>query len=356
MSRGVRAIIDLSALVHNFNRVKSLVGSRKIMAMVKCNGYGHGLLPCANALSKADALGVASLNNAIILREYFQQDIVVMSGITKADEIAVCADQNILPVIHHQSQLSLLETLKKKPLTIWLKVDTGMHRLGFLPQELPHVLSTLENIKPHVRIRGLMTHLADADNQDSHFTQQQIDRFNKMCAGFDGAKSLVNSAGILKYPNAYADWVRPGIMLYGASPMSNQNGKMHGLKPVMTLQSKLIAIKEVAKGESIGYGCTWQCPETMLIGVVAIGYGDGYPRHATNGTPVLLNGKRIPLVGRVSMDMITVDLRTESQAKIGDVVTLWGDGLPIEEVAASAGTISYELFCQLTSRVEFDYV
>lgn len=356
MSRGVRAIIDLSALVHNFNRVKSLVGSSKIMAMVKSNAYGHGLLPCANAIANAgaDALGAASLETAIILREHFQQEIVVMSGITQADELLLCSQQNLFPVIHHASQLSLLPTLKK-PLTIWLKVDTGMHRLGFLPQELPEVLSTLAKLKS-VHIRGLMTHFAEADHTDLSFTQQQMNCFQQVSKNFKGPKSLANSAAILKYPDTYADWVRPGIMLYGASPMSNQKGLDFGLKPVMTLQSKLIAIKEVAKGECIGYGCTWQCPQKTLIGVAAIGYGDGYPRHAPNGTPVLLKGKRVPLVGRVSMDMITLDISSEPQAKIGDVVTLWGKGLPVEEVATKAQTISYELFCQLTSRVAFDYI
>lgn len=355
MSRGTQAYIDLLALKYNFHRVRQIVGHQKILVMVKANGYGHGLLRVVNALKEeADAFGVACIEEALSLREAgITNTVVLMSGFLDQFELRALIENQIDAVVHQNLQIDILEKHLTQPVSVWLKVDTGMHRLGFMPSEVKAVhqrLMALSNVKKPIPI---MTHLADADNINREFTYLQLRHFADITQNLVSPKSIANSAAILAYPESYADWVRPGIMLYGVSPFSNRTGLQEELKPVMTLISKLIAIKHLKKGDYVGYGCTWRCPEDMPTGVIAIGYGDGYPRHAQNGTPVLLNGKICPLVGRVSMDMITVDLRPQPNAQIGDKVTLWGNGLPIEKVAACANTIGYELLCDVTKRVKF---
>ena len=355
MSRGAIATIWVDALKHNYSRIQQLIDDRSILAMVKSNGYGHGLTRVARALSRADAFGVAAVDEAIILREAgIGQPIVVMAGFYDNEEIALFSHYQLSAVVHHPEQLTALEKQKlSTPLNIWLKIDTGMHRLGFPPDQVSTAYRRLQACTAVAKPIGLMTHLADADNVGREFTQMQIERFNQVCKNLIGVKSIVNSAGILSHREALAHWVRPGIMLYGVSPLPGRTGKEEGLLPVMTLTAKVIAIKNLRQGDKIGYGCQWSCPEDMPVGIVGIGYGDGYPRHAVNGTPTLVNKKRCLLVGRVSMDMIAIDLRPCPHASVGDRVVLWGEDLPVETIAACAGTIPYELLCRVTPRVEF---
>jgi alanine racemase len=240
------------------------------------------------------------------------------------------------------------------PFHIWLKINTGMHRLGIDPEQLPNVYQRLLATESVMKPLGLMTHFAEADSVDSEATAQQINMFNQVTANHIGPRSLANSAAILAWPDSHGDWVRPGLMLYGASPFSNHIGLDHDLRPVMTLWSRLIAITHVKKGGKVGYGGTWVAPEDMLVGVVGVGYGDGYPQFAKNGTPVLVNNVECPLVGRVSMDMLTVDLRNLPHAAIGDPVILWGENLPVERVARFSNTSAYEILTRMTPRPKIE--
>jgi alanine racemase len=242
------------------------------------------------------------------------------------------------------------------PIRVWVKVDTGMHRLGVPPWDVQPVMERLARARTVARLVGLMTHLANADDPSDPLTQRQCEGLRTLAVGGDRPLSIGNSAGILTCPASRTHWVRPGIMLYGASPVTGCPANELDLKPVMTLTSRLIAVKRLRRGDAVGYGGTWVCPEDMPVGVVGIGYGDGYPRHAPSGTPVLLRGHRVPLVGRVSMDMISVDLRGLPEAQVGDPATLWGEGLPVDEIAQRAGTIAYELLCRITGRVRLDHV
>jgi len=360
MSRIARAVINLAALKHNLAIVKQAAPVQKIMAVVKADAYGHGIARVAKALSEElsenDAFAVASIDEAIMLRSVgITHAIVALEGFNASADLPLLQQHNITSVVHHLSQVILLETNPEhaKNLKLWLKIDTGMHRLGFIPDDVKKMYQRLlsAGVDPEI---GLMTHLANADDQSDDKTVQQVEIFNQIVSGNPADTSLSNSAGMLGWPIAHGHWVRPGIMLYGVNPFIKSEDD-YKLKPVMTLFASLISVNQVLKGESIGYGGTWTCPEDMLVGVVSIGYGDGYPRHAKTGTPVLVNGKRVRLIGRVSMDMIMVDLREQPQAKVGDEVILWGDGLPVEEIAASADTIGYELLCGVTKRVLFEY-
>ena len=347
------ATIDLQALKYNFSRVKEIAPQSSILTMIKSNGYGHGLVWVAKTLM--NALGVACIDEALILRENgIVMPIVVMHGFSDKKELNEFIQHNLVAVIHHSYQVNLLEKSKiSLPLQVWLKVDTGMHRLGFSLKKVSSVYSRLSACLSVHKPIGLMTHLSDADNKDRSFTEWQINQFMEITKNKDVPKSVVNSAGLLAYPAAFFDCVRPGIMLYGVSPFSWETGIKRNLKSVMTLSAKIIAIKNCRSGDMVGYGCTWLSSENTLIGIVGIGYGDGYPRHVPSGTPTLLDGKICPLIGRVSMDMITIDLRSKPDAKIGDEVILWGNGLPVEQIAEQAGTIGYELLCQITQRVQF---
>ena len=354
MTRAV-ATINLTALKHNFSLVKKAAPSQFICSMIKSNGYGHGLLRVAKILSKADAFGVSCIEEAMILREAgIQTPIVVMSGFGNERELLKFVRYHLTAVIHQADQVRLLEIHHlASPLFIWLKIDSGMRRLGFSTGEIPSIYERLQKSISVQKPIGLMTHLADADNIDRAFTESQINQFLTITKKMEGPKSIVNSAGLFSYPNALVDWVRPGILLYGISPFSSESGIERNLRPVMTLSSIIVAIKQCRKDDAVGYGCAWRCPETMPIGIVEIGYGDGYPRHAPNGTPTLLNEKVCPLIGRVSMDMIAIDLRSRPDSRIGDKVILWGNGLPVERIAEKAGTIGYELLCGITQRVHF---
>jgi alanine racemase len=243
-----------------------------------------------------------------------------------------------------------------KPFNVWLKINTGMHRLGVSTTQLGDIYARLMAAKSVRKPIGLMTHFAEADLIDSEATSRQFGLFNQAVMPFTGPRSLANSAAIIGWPSTLGDWVRPGLMLYGASPFAGKTGRDHDLLPVMTLWSRLIAITPVKSGSKIGYGGTWQAPQDMMVGVVGAGYGDGYPQFAENGTPVLVNGVECPLVGRVSMDMLTVDLRRLPSAKIGDPVVLWGDGLPVERVAQCSHTSAYEALTRMTPRPKIEVI
>jgi alanine racemase len=362
MSRAARAVIDLDALRHNLQRARAVNPEGKQFPVIKADAYGHGLLPVAQALNDADGFAVASVDEALLLREAgINQPILLLEGFFQADELAEIQQYQLDIVVHHDAQLHALEELGKQPgisspISVWLKVDTGMHRLGFALHEVEDVWQRLTTCSAVAQSPRLMTHLACADDFHNASTQQQIDSFNKLLPNVQTERSIANSAGILGWMPSHADIDRPGIMLYGVSPFLNETGADRRLRPVMSLRSELIAVKQYQQGDAVGYGGDWVCPESMPVGVVAMGYGDGYPRHAPAGTPVLVNGVEMPLIGRVSMDMICVDLRGQINAKVGDEVVLWGEGLPAEAVAQAAGTIAYDLFCGVTARVPRQYV
>lgn len=356
MSRPTYMRIDLNALKYNLQRVKSIAENRSVIAMVKANAYGHGIARVAHALSAADALGVASLEEGLLLRDAgITQPIVLIEGLFYPDEIAEAAKHHFTLVVHHEPHVEMLEKAQvSEPFTVWLKVNTGMHRLGVDPAQFASLYQRL-NASPSVKKPiGIMTHFAEADAVNSESTSAQLALFNQITADFPSPRSLANSAAILAWPASHGDWVRPGLMLYGASPFPEKTGLDVGLQPVMTLWSRLIAINHVKKGGRVGYGGTWTAPEDMLVGVVGVGYGDGYPQFAQNGTPVLVNGVECALVGRVSMDMLTVDLRNQPHAKIGDPVVLWGEGLPVERVARASATSAYEILTRMTPRPKIE--
>ncbi|MCP3671426.1 MAG: alanine racemase [Gammaproteobacteria bacterium] len=355
MGLGPQAFIDLSALEHNLQRVRQAAPQSQMMVMLKANAYGHGMLTVANTLQDADAVAVARVGEGLTLRQAgVTIPIVILEGCFDSQELVQAAENNLQLVIHEPGQINILQqqTLTN-PIQCWLKVDTGMHRLGFPVADALNAFRALSECSGVADGVRLMTHLSNADEPDDPETDHQIRLMRPLVEQIGAPGSIANSGAILNWPESHLDWVRPGIMLYGASPFNGRSGVDDGLRPVMTLQSSLIAISNFSKGDGVGYAKSWICPENMPVGVVAIGYGDGYPRHAPSGTPVLLNGELVPLIGRVSMDMITVDLRSQPDAATGDRVTLWGRGLPAETIAQYAGTISYELFCGVTSRVEF---
>lgn len=360
LPRATQARIDRSALLHNLQRVRTLAPGRRVLAMVKADAYGHGLTEVAKALTgQADGLGVACIPEALALRATgLTGRIVVMQGFKDRDELAAARARSIDVVIHDPEQLACLESAGYAggtALTVWVKIDTGMHRIGFLPEEVPEVCARLrrsQGVHPELHF---LSHFACADDPASTLTDRQITRFKQATQDVPGPRSLSNSAGILTLPEAHFDWVRPGIMLYGGSPFAHLTAASFGLRPVMTLEAPLIAIHRRSAGDTIGYGSTYRCPQETRIGIVAIGYGDGYPRHAPNGTPAALGGQTVPVVGRVSMDMLAIDLQ-ERAARVGDLVTLWGEHPPADEVAAQAQTISYELFCAAGSKAQRLYV
>ncbi len=351
-----RATIDRAALAHNLQRVRDHAPGRTVYAAVKADGYGHGSAVVAHALADADGFAVSSIEEALQLRwAGITRPIALLSQMLDVDVCDAIAAHALELVVFHEAQLDVLARYIGPAIKIWIKLDSGMHRLGFdcgRVDEIEQRLSLLGGVD----IEGWLTHLACADDPADPLTGRQLDAFLAATDGRPGRRSIANSAGVLAWPSAHADVVRPGIMLYGSSPMVDRSAADLALKPVMHLTAPLIARQTIAAGEPIGYGASWHTPETMDVGVIGIGYGDGYPRHAPVGTPVLLGGVRVPLVGRVSMDMITVDLRNAPDALVGDRATLWGGGLDADEIASAAGTIAYELFCRLTPRVQFDTV
>ncbi|WP_220461170.1 alanine racemase [Colwellia sp. MB3u-4] len=346
------AIIDLDALSDNYQLIQSLSPKAKILAVLKANSYGHGLELIAKALPNADAFGVARIDEALALRAAgIVKPIVLLEGFFAKEDIDILAASNLQTIVHNEQQLAaILDAKLDAPLKVWLKIDTGMHRLGINPEQLAHFYQALSQSKNVQQPIVLMSHLGCADDKNNLATAKQISLFDQLSADLPLEKSLANSAGVLLWPESHYQWIRPGLLLYGVSPLA-ADSYIDGIAPVMTLQSSLISVREIAAGSAVGYGGAWVSESKTIIGVVAIGYGDGYPRHAPNGTPVLINGRRVPLIGRVTMDMITVDLGAQSQDSVGDIATLWGKGLAVEEVAEFATTIPYELLCNITRRV-----
>ncbi len=358
MTRPSTATIDTRAFVANYRLAKSLAPGTRALAVIKANGYGHGAVTLGRALAaEADAFGVASSEEALELRESgIDNPILLLEGPFEPDEIEDAVRHRLMLVVHAQQQVDwLLAAKPARPLAVWLKVDTGMHRLGFGPREFAAVHARL-SASPNVAKIILMSHFARADETDSHATENQIQQFREASRGIDAPVSLANSAATLAWPQAHGDWIRPGIMLYGSSPFEAEVPAAEGLSPVMCLQSQLIAIHQLGKGDSIGYGARYTCDGPTRVGVVAMGYADGYPRHAPDGTPVAVNGQRTRLIGRVSMDMLTVDLTDQPTAAVGDPVQLWGDQVSANEVARLSGTISYELFAGINRRVHLHYL
>jgi len=360
MTRPIQASIDLDALRHNFSVARRFAGSASVWAVLKANAYGHGLLRVAQALTdSADGFALIEIEGAIALRKAgLRQPILLLEGLYSADELPLAVDYSLTPVIHSLRQTDMLVRADPRDgvrLPVYLKLNTGMNRLGLNTSEFEHAVNALGACSL-VGAITLMTHFSDADcGPDGRGVAEQMKRFEAMRADLAYPVSMANSAALLRYPETLGgdqDWLRAGIMLYGSSPFPELKSAAElTLKPVMTLSSELIAVRDLAPGDRIGYGGTFVADGPMQVGVVACGYADGYPRQAPTGTPVLVEGRRTRTLGRVSMDKICVDLRGISDASVGSPVVLWGRNLPADEVAAVAGTISYELFCAITARV-----
>jgi len=352
-------VVNRRALRHNLQRLRELAPASKLVAVVKANAYGHGLLETARTLPDADAFGVARLEEALTLRAGgITQPILLLEGFFSADDLPMLSAHKLHTAVHNTEQLEALENaVLSEPVTVWMKLDTGMHRLGVRPEEASAFYQRLcacKNVRQPVNI---VSHFARADEPECGATEQQLDIFNTFTEGKPGLRSIAASGGILLWPQAHFDWVRPGIILYGVSPLDQKPwGADFGFQPVMSLTSTLIAVRPHRAGEPVGYGGTWTSKRDTRLGVVAMGYGDGYPRAAPSGTPVLINGREVPIVGRVAMDMICVDLGPEAQERTGDPVVMWGDGLPVERIAEITKVSAYELITRLTSRVAMQYV
>lgn len=352
MTRPIRATLDLSALRGNLAVARQHAGEARLWAVIKANAYGHGLMRAAEALDDlADGYALLDLDDAVALREAgYRQPILLLEGFFEADELPLLAEYGLTPVVHALEQIEMLTgAALPARLPVYLKINTGMNRLGLSLDSFHAALTALETL-PSVASVTLMTHFADADLERG--IGWQMARFVESAQGCRHPVSLANSAALLRFPEVRRGWARPGIMLYGSSPFpQDETAGQLGLRPVMTLSSELIAVHDLQKGDRVGYGGVFSAEEPMRIGIVACGYADGYPRHAPTGTPILVEGRRTRTVGRVSMDMIMVDLTGIPAAGIGSPVVLWGEGLPVDDVAAAAGTVSYELLCALAQRV-----
>ena len=355
MPRPIEARIDLAALRHNYLVAKQRIADQpaKAWAVVKADAYGHGLLRTARAIADVvDGFALLDLEAAVALRDAgFRQPILLLEGFFDAADIPVCAEYGLIPSVHRIEQLQMIRAASlPQPLPIYLKLNTGMNRLGFTLPQLPAVLRELA-LSPAIGVLTLMAHFAEADG--GRGVAWQLDTFNAMRALWPAGTpvSLANSAAILRHPQTVHDWARPGIMLYGGSPFADESAASFDLKPVMTLSSRILGVQQIAVGERVGYGGTFVAQRSTRLGIVACGYADGYPRHAPSGTPILVDGRRSALLGRVSMDMLACDLTDLPEAGVDSEVVLWGEGLPADEVAAAAGTISYEMFCALARRV-----
>ena len=354
MPRPIRASFKLSAFRHNLGVARRHAPRSRIWAVVKANAYGHGLVRAAQALAAADGYALLDLDEAVRLREAgIAKPILLLEGIFEPADVAIVDRYELMLGVHDFEQILMLERARlSSPTAVWLKLNTGLNRLGFAGPKVRAAYSRLQACAKVATI-SLMTHFADADGPAG--VAAQLARFVEWTAGLQGEVTLANSAAVLRYPEAHGDWVRPGIMLYGCSPFADLSAEALGLQPVMTLTSEIIAVQELKPGDRVGYGGTFEAPRPMRIGVVACGYADGYPRHAPGfhdrSTPVVVAGKRTATVGRVSMDMLCADLSAIPEARVGSPVTLWGQGLSADVVAASAGTVSYELLCALATRV-----
>jgi len=358
----VSATISAAALRHNLAVIRQRAPASKVMAVVKANAYGHGVSAVANALSDADSFAVARIEEGLTLRQAgISQPIVLLEGVFDQDQLAEAAHANFELVVHTHEQIELLRRApglapRQGKFIVWLKLDTGMNRLGFKPSEFLQARAALESMS-HVRqpVR-LITHMANADTPEHPGTVEQLKIFDAVTQGLAGERSVANSASLFAFSETQRDWVRPGLALYGVSPFGDSIGSDHSLQPVMTLASRVIALKTLEPGEHVGYGSIWTARRRTRLAIAAVGYGDGYPRNVLSSTPVLVKGKRVPLIGRVSMDMIGIDVTDLDAADTspthpGDPVVLWGEGLPVEKVASCAGTIPYELLCGISQRV-----
>jgi len=350
MPRPIKAIVDLSALRSNLALAKRAAPGARTLAVVKANAYGHGLLRAARAFEGADGFAILEIENAVRLRDAgCRQPIVLLEGAFDSHDLRVAAEYQLACAVHDRDQVRLLQDLPADArLDVFVKLNTGMNRLGIAPRALEGVLAALRT-EQRVRCVTLMTHFACAD--DERGVAEQWERFEEATRRFGLPCTVANSAATLRYPQTHQAWVRPGIMLYGGSPFADVSAAALGLKPSMTLVSEIIAVQELAPGDAVGYGASFVAQRPMRIGIVACGYADGYPRHAPSGTPILVAGERTTTVGRVSMDMMCADITAMPQVDRGSPVTLWGGGLSADEVAAAAGTLSYELFCALAARV-----
>jgi alanine racemase len=360
--RLIRALVDTAALRHNLGTIRAYAPGAKVMAVVKANAYGHGLVATALALADADSFAVARLEEGMALRAAgVRAPIVLLEGVFSAEQLAEAAHHGFELVVHDPLQLKLLEAHRgAERFVVWIKIDTGMNRLGFRPEAFPEALARLRALAvPALELR-LMTHLARADEREQWMTREQVAAFDHAiaAAGLTGANRLAtsigNSAGILGWPSAHGDWVRPGLAMYGVSPFARESAAQHGLRPAMTLETTVLTVRNVKRGETVGYAGAWRAERDSTIAILAAGYGDGLPRHLANGTPVLIAGTRYELVGRVSMDMIAVDVTAAPKVSTGNKAIIWGESLPVEEVAEHAGTIPYELLCGVSQRVPIE--
>jgi alanine racemase len=352
----IRAVVDATALRHNLRQVRKAAPASRVMAVIKANAYGHGLVPAARALAEADGFAVARLEEALALRAAgLDNRILLLEGVFSAEQLATAAAQQFELMVHSFEQLALLDGLAPTtPVHAWLKVDTGMNRLGFRVEEVGAAYARLRANPGVVGEPTLTTHLASADDRRDLKTAEQLEAFAQVTQGLPGTRSVANSAGVLAWPAARADWVRPGLMLYGVSPFPSGTGADLGLRPAMTLRTEVIAVKHVRVDETVGYGGAWTASRDTRIAVIAAGYGDGYPRSTRAGAPVIVRGRRAPLIGRVSMDMLTVDVTHLPDVAVGDDVVLWGGDNPVEDVATHAGTIAWDLLCGVSQRVQLE--
>jgi len=350
MPRPITATVHLSALRANLRRVRALAPASRVWAVVKANAYGHGLLEAMKAFSEADGLALVEFDGAARLRDAgYARPILMLEGAFDATDVVQAAAQGLVLVVHCAEQVDWLATHRGPPVDIYLKLNTGMNRLGMCTDELPGLFSRLAGLGA-VRSVSFMTHFANADLPGG--AQPQMERFERAVARITSVHALANSSAIFDLPETHRDWVRPGIMLYGGSPFGDRTSRELGLQPAMALESRLLSIQSLVPGDAVGYGSTFIADRSMRIGIVACGYADGYPRHAPTGTPVAVEGVRTRTVGRVSMDMLTVDLEPVPQARVGARVELWGNTIAVDEVAHHAGTIAYELLCAVAPRVQ----
>lgn len=358
MKRAAFARINLTHLKNNLATIRKIATQSKVMAVVKADAYGHGILEVCNSLNDVDAFSVAYVNEALELREKgIKQPIVALQGFSSPEDLQHAIDHDVQVVIHHTEQIRILKNISSLPtLGVLVKVDTGMHRLGFATEEFSNILAELKTlISPESKIR-LMTHLACADEMNNSATLQQLEQFDLAVKDAGYEQSIANSAGILAWPQTHREWVRPGLALYGIDPIAKlDTNSTIGLRPVMSLHAPLISIKHCKKGEKIGYGGDFSCPSDKLIGIIAIGYADGYPRHLKSAPNVVIAAQRAPVVGRVSMDMIAVDL-TGINTQVGEIAELWGESISVTEIAQHAETISYELLCAAGNSVYKKYI
>lgn len=354
MARNTLARIDPDAVAHNLAFARRQAPASRMIAVVKADAYGHRLDLVLPALAAADMLAVATIDEARAIRRLGnRQPVLLLEGVLDPSDLAIVESLGLELTLHHPDQIGMLERHGRAPTPrLWLKVDSGMHRLGVEPAAVAELHGRLRAL-PGVDQVNLVSHFASADNPDDRRVREQVACFDQAVAGLDGEHCLANSAAILKHPGTHRDWVRAGILLYGISPLPERTGPDLGLQPAMTLEAELLAINRVPAGDSIGYGGRFTAARELRVGVAGIGYGDGYPRSVADGTPVRIGDRICRIVGRVSMDMVTIDLAACPDARIGDKVVLWGRGLPVETVAEGADTIPYELVCRITRRVRF---